>query len=148
MHPGYMLQSSWAFRLLHFYHMLWNLLKTLQQFRCLNLFSCHKKKRLYCKERIFYLSQLLWILFLFLGATANNYNENTMFSSETDQKSGLYFLLPHTLNSYLFWCKIYYFPVIVTPWHRFKWPHRDWGIFASFHHVLCFSLFHRVCHTF
>lgn len=72
MHPGYMLQSSWAFWLLHFYHMLWNLLKTPQYFRCLNLFSCHKKKRLYCKEGIFYLSQFLWILFLLLGAAANN----------------------------------------------------------------------------
>lgn len=148
MHPGYMLQSSWAFRLFHFYHMLWNLLKTLQQFRCLSLFCCHKKKMLYSKEGIFYLSQLLWILFLLLGTTVNNYNENTMFSSETDQNSGLYFLLPCTWNSYLLWCKRYYFPVVVTPLHRSQvtfaqWPHWDWSIFISFHHgffaFLCFT---------
>lgn len=68
-----------------------------------------------------------------------------MISSETDQNSGFYFLLPCTWNNYLLWCKRYYFPVVVTPWHRFKWPHWDWGIFASFHHGF-FPLFHRVSH--
>jgi len=36
---------------------------------------------------------------LLLDAIASNLNENAMFSSKTDQNSGLYFLLPCTLYS-------------------------------------------------
>lgn len=52
--------------------------------------------------------------------TTSNSKENALSSSEIDENSGLFFLLPHTLYDYFLCCKRAHSPVLAISLHRYK----------------------------